>query len=69
MKMCKRESGDDMEATIKATEVRKLNKSKLAGRKRTAMSTEDAIKEISVIDWAEDIINGSKQVIIDKTLN
>ena len=69
MKMCKRESGDDMEAIIKATEVRKLNKSKLAGRKRTAMSTEDAIKEISVIDWAEDIINGSKQVIIDKTLN
>lgn len=67
--MCKRESGDDMEATIKTTEVRKLNKSKLAGRKRTAMSTEDAIKEISVIDWAEDIINGSKQVIIDKTLN
>lgn len=67
--MCKRESGDDMEATIKATEVRKLNKSKLVGRKRTVMSTEDAIKEISVIDWAEDIINGRKQVIIDKTLN
>ena len=69
MKMCKRESGDDMEATIKAAEVRKLNKSKLVGRKRIVMSTEDAIKEISVIDWAEDIINGSKKVIIDKTLN
>lgn len=69
MKIVKRESGDDMEATVKATEVRKLNKSKLAGRKRTTMSTEDAIKEISAIDWAEDIINGNKQVLIDKTFN
>lgn len=69
MKICKRESGDDMEVTINATEVRKLNKSKLAGRKRTTMSTEEATKDISVIDWSEEIINGSKQVIIDKTFN
>lgn len=64
-----RGSGDDMEATIKTGEVRKLDKSKLAGRKRTTMSTEAAIKEINIIEWAEEVINGNKKVVIDKNFN
>lgn len=69
MNVYKRESGDDMEATMKTEEVRKLNKSKLTGRKRTTMSTEVAIKEIDIFEWAEDVINGTKKAVIDKNYN
>lgn len=45
-------------------EYRKLDKSKLANRKRRTLSTEEALKDISPIQWSESVLNGSKKVLI-----
>lgn len=55
-----------MGAAIEKKEVRKLNKAKLADRKHTIMSTEEALKEVTPIEWKDDIIRGDNKVIINK---
>ena len=45
---------------------KKLNMSKLKFREHSIMSTEEALKDVTPIDWPEDVLNGDKKVIISK---
>lgn len=47
---------------------RKLNLSKLAGRKHRVISSEEALKDITPINWSDDVKNGIRKVCINKTL-
>lgn len=44
----------------------KINISKLKFREHSIISTEEALKDVTPIDWPEDVLNGDKKVIISK---
>ena len=44
----------------------KLDMDKVAKRKHEEMSTEEALKDIVPIDWAEDVLNGERKITIKK---
>ena len=48
------------------TEYRKLDLSKLKNRKRTTVSSNDALKDITPINWSKDVLTGKDKVIILK---
>ena len=50
------------------TTYRKLNLSKLAGRKHRVISSEEALKDIKPINWSDDVKNGIRKVCISNTL-
>lgn len=45
---------------------KKLNMSKLKFREHSIISTEEALKDVTSIDWPEDVLNGDKKVVISK---
>lgn len=45
---------------------KKLDMSKLKFREHSIISTEEALKDVTPIDWPEDVLNGDKKVIISK---
>ncbi len=45
---------------------RKLDMSKLAGRKHQTMSSKEALNDIEPIKWSDDVLNGKKKVTIKK---
>ena len=48
------------------TEYQKLDLSKLKNRKRTTTSSENALKDITPINWGKDVLAGKDKVIISK---
>lgn len=47
--------GEDMNMTVE-NNYRKLDKSKLKNRKRTVISSEQALKDITPINWSDEAI-------------
>ena len=47
-----------------ATTYRKLNMSKLRGRKRSTISSKNALKDVIPIEWSNDVKVGKKKVEI-----
>ena len=45
---------------------RKINMSKLSNRKKKTISTAEALKDITPIQWSEDVLQGTSKVQIDK---
>lgn len=45
---------------------RHLDFSKLSGRKHHVITTEQSLKDVSRIEWSENVINGKKKVRITK---
>lgn len=43
-----------------------LDISKLKFREHSIISTEEALKDVTPIDWPDDVLNGDKKVIISK---
>lgn len=43
---------------------RKLDKSKLKNRKRTVISSEQALKDITPIDWSDEVLESTKEDIV-----
>ena len=58
---------NNMEAVLDETKsYRRLDMSKLKNRKIGTMSSEEALKDIVPINWAEDVLNGQKKVVISR---
>ena len=53
--------GEDMN-TIVETGYKRLDKSKLKNRKRTIVSSEEALKNVTPIKWSNEVLNGTKTV-------
>lgn len=45
---------------------KKLNKTKLSNRKHRTISTVESLKDITPIQWSENILQGKSKVQIDK---
>lgn len=43
---------------------RKLDKSKLKNRKRTVISSEQALKDVTPIEWSDNVLEGTKEDIV-----
>ena len=50
----------------KKQQYKKLDMSKLKFSEHSIISTEEALKDVTPIDWPEDVLNGDKKVIISK---
>lgn len=48
------------------TVTRKLDFSKLNHRKAGYLSTQEALKDIVPINWPQEVVNGSKKVVLTK---
>lgn len=55
--------GEDMNMTVE-NGYRKLDKSKLKNRKRTVISSEQALKDITPINWSDEVLEGTKEDIV-----
>lgn len=55
--------GEDMNMTVE-NEYRKLDKSKLKNRKRTVISSEEALKDVTPINWRDEVLEGRKEDIV-----
>lgn len=55
--------GEDMNVAVE-NDYRKLDKSKLKNRKRTVISSEQALKDVAPIDWSDDVLEGTKEDIV-----
>ena len=53
-----------MNATVQ--KCRSLDFSKLKNRKRTILSTEEALKDVTPINWSKDVLSGKRKVTITK---
>lgn len=53
-----------MNATVQ--KCRSLDLSKLKNRKRTILSTEEALKDVTPINWSKDVLSGKRKVTITK---
>lgn len=49
--------------------VRRLDFEKISKRMVGKISSEEALAEITPIQWSEDVINGKKKVIVSKKKN
>lgn len=47
-------------------EYKKLDKEILKHKQRHIASSDDALRDIVPINWSNDVINGSKKIIINK---
>lgn len=52
--------------TANALQPRRLDFSKISGRIVGNVSTEEALKDVTPIQWSEDVLNGNKKVTITK---
>jgi hypothetical protein len=43
---------------------RRLDFSKLSGRKSKIVSSEDALKDVTPINWSKDVLSGDKKINI-----
>lgn len=57
--------GNGMGAAIKDTEYTRLDFSTLNFSKQT-IASEEALKDVTPMQWSEKVLNGEKQVIIKK---
>lgn len=46
---------------------RKLNKKKIQSRKHSTMSMKDSLRNIEPIQWHNDVITGTKTIVIKKS--
>lgn len=44
--------------------MRSLYLSKLEGKKSTIISSEEALKDIEIINWSKDVLSGLKKVLV-----
>lgn len=51
---------EDMNVTIEK-KYRKLDRSKLKNRKRTIISSEEALKDVVPIDWSDEVLSGVQE--------
>ena len=61
----KRTKEDDI-MTANALQPRRLDFSKISNRIVGNVSTEEALKDVTPIQWSEDVLNGNKKVTITK---
>lgn len=54
----------EMNATVQ--KCRALDLSKLRNRKHTILSTKEALKDVTPINWSKDVISGKRKVTITK---
>lgn len=45
---------------------RKMNMSKLSNRKHKVISTNEALKDVTPIEWSSNVLNGRNKIRIDK---
>lgn len=55
--------GEDMNVAVE-NDYRKLDKSKLKNRKRTVISSEQALKDVTPIEWSDNVLEGTKEDIV-----
>lgn len=55
--------GEDMNVAVE-NDYRKLDKSKLKNRKKTVVSSEQALKDVTPIEWSDDVLEGTKEDIV-----
>lgn len=55
--------GENMNVAVE-NNYRKLDKSKLKNRKKTVMSSEQALKDVTPIDWRDEVLEGTKEDIV-----
>lgn len=55
--------GENMNVAVE-NNYRKLDKSKLKNRKKTVMSSEQALKDVTPIDWSDEVLEGTKEDIV-----
>lgn len=55
--------GEDMNMTVE-NGYRKLDQSKLKNRKRTVISSEQALKDTTPINWSDEVMEGTKEDIV-----
>lgn len=55
--------GEDMNMTVE-NGYRKLDQSKLKNRKRTVISSEQALKDTTPINWSDEVMEGTKKDIV-----
>lgn len=53
-----------MNATVQTC--RTLDLGKLRNRKHTVVSTKEALKDVTPIDWSNDVLSGKRKVTITK---
>lgn len=53
--------GENMNVAVE-TGYKRLDKSKLKNRKKTIVSSEDALKDVIPIQWSDEVLNGTKKV-------
>lgn len=59
-----KEEVQKMNATVQTC--RTLDLSKLRNRKHTVVSTKEALKDVTPIDWSNDVLSGKRKVTITK---
>lgn len=47
-------------------EYKKINMSQLSSRRHKTISTNEALKDITPIQWSKNVLNGTSKVQIDK---
>ena len=55
--------GEDKNMTVE-NGYRKLDQSKLKNRKRTVISSEQALKDTTPINWSDEVMEGTKEDIV-----
>lgn len=43
---------------------RSLNLSKITGKKTTVISSEEALKDIIPINWSQEVVQGTKKILV-----
>jgi len=64
-KQINEEANDMSVATINNRSYNSLDLNKLKSKKHTIISSKEALKDITPIEWSEDVLSGKKKVIID----
>ena len=60
----KEKEAQEMNATVQ--KCRALDLRKLRNRKHTILSTKEALKDVTPINWSKDVISGKRKVTITK---
>jgi hypothetical protein len=50
--------------TMENNNTKKLDLSVLKNKKRISMSSKEALKDVTPIDWPEDVLSGKRKVIV-----
>lgn len=60
---------EDDEMNANALQQRRLDFSKISNRIVGTLSSEEALKDITPMQWSEDVLSGKKKVLITKENN